>query len=327
MKYSKKAYPLAEEELSKRRNAAEDEQKQRFQEISAISPEIVEIDRKIKGLNFELLKAISNKTENVSAGEMILQIKENNIKAHQRKADILKQLNYPEDYLDTKYTCEKCMDTGYVDGVMCGCMTKLLSEYTFEEMAENCEIALHDFDEFKLTYYPVGNGEEDDRTKMSRNLNRCIKYANDFTTKSNSIFMIGNTGLGKTMLCSCIAKKVVLQGNSVIFRSITRVFEDILAEHYGRRDGNTLDELKMADLVILDDLGSEYNNQSDPFLYQILNDRINRCRPTIISTNLSIPQLYERYNERIVSRLFGEFEPMYFVGNDIRIQKLENGLR
>ena len=64
MKYSKKAYPLAEEELSKRRNAAEDEQKQRFQEISAISPEIVEIDRKIKGLNFELLKAISNKTEN-----------------------------------------------------------------------------------------------------------------------------------------------------------------------------------------------------------------------------------------------------------------------
>ena len=326
MKYSKNAFVLAEDELSRRRREAEAVQKQHFLEVSAISPEIAEVERKIKNLNFDLLKAVFDKSGTVSSGDMVIQIKENNLNAHKRKSEILKQLNYPEDYLDTKYTCEKCMDTGYVDGVMCGCMTKLLSEYTFEEMAENCEIALHDFDEFKLAYYPVGNGEEDDRTKMSKNLNRCIKYANDFTTKSNSIFMIGNTGLGKTMLCSCIAKKVVLQGNSVIFRSITRVFEDILAEHYGRRDGNTLDELKMTDLVILDDLGSEYNNQSDPFLYQILNDRINRCRPTIISTNLSIPQLYERYNERIVSRLFGEFEPMYFVGNDIRIQKLENGL-
>ena len=119
-------------------------------------------------------------------------------------------------------------------------------------------------------------------------------------------------------------KKVIEKGNSVIFRSIMKVFEDALAEHYGKKTGDTLGELQKADLVILDDLGSEYGNQSDPILYQILNDRINLHKPTIISSNLSIQQICDRYNERIVSRLFGEFEPMQFVGNDIRIEKRSN---
>ena len=324
MKYSKNAFVLAEDELSRRRREAEAVQKQHFLEVSAVSPEIAEVERKIKSLNFDLLKAVFDKSGTVSSGDMIIQIKENNLNAHQRKSEILKQLNYPEDYLDTRYSCEKCKDTGYVDGVMCSCFEQLLAKYSFEEMTANCEIALHDFDEFQLAYYPIGNDSEDDRTKMSKNLNRCIKYANDFTTKSNSIFMIGNTGLGKTLLCSCIAKKVIEKGNSVIFRSIMKVFEDALAEHYGKKTGDTLGELQKADLVILDDLGSEYGNQSDPILYQILNDRINLHKPTIISSNLSIQQICDRYNERIVSRLFGEFEPMQFVGNDIRIEKRSN---
>ena len=324
MKYSKNAFVLAEDELSRRRREAEAVQKQHILEVSAISPEIAEVERKIKNLNFDLLKAVFDKSGTVSSGDMVIQIKENNLNAHKRKSEILKQLNYPEDYLDTRYSCEKCKDTGYVDGVMCSCFEQLLAKYSFEEMTANCEIALHDFDEFQLAYYPVGNDSEDDRTKMSKNLNRCIKYANDFTTKSNSIFMIGNTGLGKTLLCSCIAKKVIEKGNSVIFRSIMKVFEDALAEHYGKKTGDTLGELQKADLVILDDLGSEYGNQSDPILYQILNDRINLHKPTIISSNLSIQQICDRYNERIVSRLFGEFEPMQFVGNDIRIEKRSN---
>lgn len=324
MKYSKNAYILAEDEIARRRRDAEAVQKQHYLEISAVSSEIADVERKIKNLNFDLLKAVFNKNETSDSGKMLMQIKENNLKAHQRKEEILKQLNYPEDYLDTKYYCDKCKDTGYVDGVMCSCLEQLLAKFDFEEKTANCEIALHDFDEFQLSYYPVGNGNDDDRSKMSKNLNRCIKYANDFSEKSNSIFMIGNTGLGKTLLCSCIAKKVIEKGSTVIFRSIIKVFEDALAEHYGKRTGDTLGELQKADLVILDDLGSEYGNQSDSILYQILNDRINLRKPTIISSNLSVQQLCDRYNERIVSRLFGEFEPMQFVGNDIRIEKRSN---
>ncbi len=324
MKYSNNAYLKAENELIKRKNAAESEQMMRFREVSSIEPELVDLDRQIKSVNFDLLKAITNKTSDKTSSELVMQIKNNNQKAHQRKEQILQKIGYPADYLDTKYTCADCLDTGYVDGKMCKCFEQLLRKFSFEEKTEKCDIALHDFDEFKLDYYPSGSGKDDARNQMSIILNKCISYANSFGAKSLSLFMLGNTGLGKTFLCSCIAKRIIENGYSVVFRSVLKVFEDALAEHYGKRDGNTLEELNNADLVILDDLGSEFGTQSDPILYQIINDRINLCKPTIITSNLSIQQLNKRYNERIISRLFGEFELLPFVGNDIRVEKSRN---
>ena len=84
---------------------------------------------------------------------------------------------------------------------------------------------------------------------------------------------------------------------------------------------NTLDDLSNADLVILDDLGSEFSDRSDPILYQVINDRLNKHKPTIITTNFTAQQINERYNERIFSRLFGAYKCHPFVGNDIRMLK------
>ncbi len=321
MKYSPKVYLLAEAEISKRRAAAENEQMKHLEEVKAIAPQITEVDKRIKGLNFELLKAITNKSSDMKASEMVMQIKENNRLAHDKKAEILKSIGYPEDYLDTKYYCEECSDRGEHDGFKCKCFKDLLRSFSFKENSENCDIMLHDFDEFCLDYYPNENTNDDPHSKMSLILNKSISYANSFSPESESLFMIGNTGLGKTFLCSCIAKKVIENGNTVVFRSILKVFEDVLAEHYGKKSGDTLGRLMEADLVILDDLGSEFSDKSDPILYQILNDRINLHKPMILTSNMSIQQINKRYNERIVSRLFGEFVTYTFAGNDIRIEK------
>ncbi|MCR5717503.1 MAG: DNA replication protein DnaC, partial [Oscillospiraceae bacterium] len=76
------------------------------------------------------------------------------------------------------------------------------------------------------------------------------------------------------------------------------------------------------DLLILDDLGTEF---SSPFytsmIYNIINTRLNRGLPTIISTNLEWLELKSRYEERIVSRLYAVYDIMHFVGSDIRLQK------
>ena len=90
MKYSPKVYLLAEAEISKRRAAAENEQMKHLEEVKAIAPQITEVDKRIKGLNFELLKAITNKSSDMKASEMVMQIKENNRLAHDKKAEILK---------------------------------------------------------------------------------------------------------------------------------------------------------------------------------------------------------------------------------------------
>ncbi len=321
MKYTEQAFLKADAVLSDRRKTAELQQQKRFDEVSKISHELIEVDRKIKSLNFELLKAISNRTAGVSAKDAVMKIKENNLQAHKKKEDILKSIGYPPDYLEPVYQCSKCMDTGEVDGHRCECFTKLLEEFTFEQRSKDCEFELHDFDQFKLDLYPKHNNDGDPYDQMSKIYQNCLSYAAGFDCRSDSLLFIGNTGLGKTFMCSCIAKSVLQKGYTVVFRSILKVMEDILAEHFGKRTGNTLDDLKDADLLILDDLGSEFSDQSDPMLYQILNDRINLHKPTIVTTNMTAQQINSRYNERIFSRLFGEFKVLPFIGNDIRFER------
>ena len=82
-----------------------------------------------------------------------------------------------------------------------------------------------------------------------------------------------------------------------------------------------------ADLLILDDLGSEFQTQfTDSVLYELINERINERRPTLISTNLTVNEVGKKYNDRIVSRITGCFRPFFFAGSDVRLVKLRNGI-
>lgn len=320
MKYTEQAYLKAENELNNRRKAAENEYLDHCAKAYEAAPELIEINEKITSVNCEIIKAITDRSSGKKPSELVMQIKENNRLAHEKKAAILKKVGLPQDFLDHKYTCRICNDSGFVDGIRCKCYEQLLEEYSISEVSQDCDIKLHSFDEFMLSYYPGGNDSNSPRHQMELILNKCIEYANNFGENSGSLFLYGNTGLGKTFLSSCIANAVINKGYFVVFRSILKVFEDALAEHFGKKTGNTLEKLSKADLLILDDLGSEFGSQSDPILYQILNDRINLNKPTVITSNLSLQELNGRYNERIVSRLLGEFRRFPFVGEDIRFK-------
>ena len=104
---------------------------------------------------------------------------------------------------------------------------------------------------------------------------------------------------------------------------------NIEKEHFDRAANSGSDTLKIlinADLLILDDLGSEFQtNFNESALYNILNSRINRGLPTIISSNLSGKDLQQKYNDRIVSRLLSVYKLLLFVGQDIRqLKRLQN---
>ena len=79
--------------------------------------------------------------------------------------------------------------------------------------------------------------------------------------------------------------------------------------------------LERPDLLILDDLGTEFLSQFvTAMLYNIINTRLLEGRPTIISTNLSFQEISKRYTDRLTSRLFGGYMHFEFLGRDIRIQ-------
>ena len=60
-------------------------------------------------------------------------------------------------------------------------------------------------------------------------------------------------------------------------------------------------------------------------LYKIINTRLlnqnGKITKTIISTNLDLQGLFSTYDERIVSRIVGNYNICYFFGDDIRFKK------
>jgi DNA replication protein DnaC len=228
---------------------------------------------------------------------------------------------YPEDYLDIHYTCSKCNDTGYCRNNFCECFKKLYSSLSAESINKKAKLQLSSFDTFSLSYY---TGE--DYNTMQRIFNFSRNYAENFNEKSESILMFGGTGLGKTHLSLAIANVVLQRGYSVIYDSTISILRSIEHEHFSYKHSSEMIDLVMdTDLLIMDDLGTEYQNQFySSTIYDIINSRLNSGKPTIISTNLDYAGIRNRYEERVVSRITAVYTCMEFKGEDVRFQLKRN---
>lgn len=281
----------------------------RTDKICSEIPEIAEINRSLFNTGREIMNIIS-KGGNVS----IEKIRQKNIESQNKMKHLLVSHGYSSDYLDLHYNCPKCSDTGYNNSEFCDCMKKLIEEFMAEEVNRNSNIELSDFDSFDLKYY---TGE--DYFTMQKIFGFTKNYAEKFTLNSENILMSGSTGLGKTHLSLAVANKVMRRGFNVIYDSALNVMYNVDKERYN--EGDTLKAIMNADLLILDDLGAEQETKSSvSTVYNIINTRIARRKPTVISTNLESNEISQRYGARVRSRLIGNYRQLHFSGNDIRLQ-------
>ena len=137
----------------------------------------------------------------------------------------------------------------------------------------------------------------------------------------------GETGLGKTFLSNCIAKALLPTRHTVLYQSSIHLFEEVCGDAVMRKDSSLkskeiYDYLFSCDLLIIDDLGTEFTNSFvSSELYNILNTRMRNNRSTVISTNLNLKELTERYSDRISTRIFAEYKVCNFYGSNIRLAK------
>lgn len=324
MHYSVEVIERAREEIKLRRESAVNERNRRISEIRVKAPEIAKLVDELPLTSLKLTQAIIGGADN--SKELIEKIKNENLETQKTIRKMLCEFSYPEDYFEFHYTCPLCKDNGSVLGRNCSCYEELLMKYAVEELNAKSKITLHDFDEFRLEYYPTTqiSANHTVRNQMLAVYEYCYDYAKNFNTDSPSLILTGATGLGKTFLSSAIAKVVSQNGFSVVFDSVSGILGKIEDEHFGRSEGSTLQLILNADLVILDDVGSEFiTNFTSSTLYDILNTRMNCSFPTIVSTNFSNAELDMKYNERIISRI-SSFIPIHFAGNDIRQIILKN---
>ena len=254
-------------------------------------------------------------------------------KAKQDLTALLAASGRPADALEPHFTCKKCQDTGMFEGHTCGCVHKVMQKLRREEIESLSSLSISSFDTMELRCYPNTMDAklgEPVRTYMGGLLQELRTYAEEFDHDSESLMLFGNAGLGKTHAALAIAGIVLEKDLDVIYVSSPDFFAKLEALHFGADPGGEEETLLQtaagADLLILDDLGTEFNSSFFlSTLYSLLNNRLGAHLPTIVTTNITDGALLEKlYTEKISSRL-SSFVPCLFVGEDIRGLKASEG--
>ena len=319
MSMNEKHFNKASALLEQRRSINRATEELRHSEVCKKLPKYAQLEEQLAETSKDLIMLLLNKEGNTE--ERLSLIEQNNLSLQSQMKDLLTEGGFPEDYLEHIYTCPKCCDKGTVDGKWCECFNRLMLKSAAEDLNEVSPLKLSSFDKFRLDLYSDAKDEKlgtSPRAIMKQNLDYCMRYASDFSADSDSILMNGGTGLGKTHLSLAIAEAAIEKGHSVIYGSCPEFLRTLEREHFGRSAEDTMPSLTRCDLLILDDLGAETDKPLyTSLLYELINSRISRCLPTIISSNLDVNELKQRYHDRIWSRLFS-MEVLMFVGNDVR---------
>ncbi len=328
MPYKREIFEKAQEILDKRRNQAEAKNTAVMMMFENTEPLYREYRNEMIASVKEAVKAIDMSPD--KAAQFIEEQKTRNLAAQQNVKRLLRKHGLPEDYLEVKYSCPECEDTGVVGTRLCSCHIQLLKDLAYEEAGKKSPLKICTFDEFKLSYYSDKKESSYDvspREKMTEILSFCKEYAEGFDRNSPSVLMAGKTGLGKTHLSLAIVGKVIEKGYSVLYNSAQNFFRELQNERFGKSGSSAFENMMLeCDLLVIDDLGAEFSTTfTVSALYNIVNTRINTGLPTIISTNLSLTEIENQYSNRISSRFIGEYSHLIFEGKDIRQIKNEEG--
>lgn len=308
-----------------RMNAAND-RKRRIEAVNKSFPRIGEIDKEIFRRGLDNTNNILKNPE--KKDEFNRDFSENLKRLNEEKKKIMRENNIPDDYNKYKYSCENCHDTGYDDnGKKCRCFRqKLINEaYSMSNMSEI--IRTQNFDTFSFDYYSKQQSENgiSPYENMMKIYKNCRRFCENFENETKGLVFYGPTGLGKTFLSSAVAKEIMDSGKTVIYVRATKLFSMYEDYKFGRNtDRSVIDNIYNADLLIIDDLGTEpFNKNNLSFLFDIVNERIAKNKKIIINTNLQISEITKIYSMRFTSRLYEYFMLYKFFGDDIRIQKLK----
>jgi len=298
---------------------------ERREEVYQALPRLAELDSMVRKLS---LKYVSNSLENDEQASLDY---EKELEAIQtERTSLLQSHGWDESYFEPTFDCPDCKDTGYINGEKCHCLKKRAIKLFYDQSNLDRRFDSDNFEHFDLNVY--SEEIEDSLTGMtSRSIMKDVLVtAKDFVDQFDNCFqnllMYGNTGIGKTFLSHCIAKELIETGHSVLYLDAIKFFDILEARQFDRTlsyndKDSMLSYILDSDLLIIDDLGTEMANSfTTTQLYHVIESRLHRENPTIITTNLSIQNMNELYTERVFSRIAKYYTKLRMIGDDIRLK-------
>ena len=316
-------------EYDQKKRKAELDLEKRKQELYEKVPRLQEIEDSLNTFAITTTKNILN-GNTTSFNELTSKVE--NLKKEKEK--ILQNNDIPKEFLEPYYECKICKDTGYIQtqnsaSAMCPCLKQKLLDISYNKSNIN-KLDFENFSNFDINMYSDEINEEKYHSSVSPRQNILIikkivdNFLADFDNpKGKNLLFTGSPGLGKTFLSNCIAKELIDNGKIVLYQTAPIMLDNIIDCKFGKNNisKDFLDNIFNSDLLIIDDLGTEsINNIKFTELFNVINTRILSNKKTIISTNLSIQNLFSIYDERIVSRIVGYYNICKFFGDDIRFK-------
>jgi len=245
---------------------------------------------------------------------------------------LLVEHGFSADFLTLKHVCNKCEDTGFVGWPVkekCSCLSQKLLTRLYE-LSDFADLDFQNFDTFNLSIFPelAIEGSKLNQREYMKNLKELLlNYAVNFpSNEKKTILFSGKTGLGKTFLLNCMSKVILEKGHTTLRISAYNMSNKLFSSVFQGASDNQyiVQSLFDVELLIIDDLGTEIqrNNFTSEDLFNILNERMTKNKHTFLSTNLSLPELRDRYSDRITSRLYDTSKTMLvkFSGQDVRLK-------
>lgn len=242
----------------------------------------------------------------------------------------LKKAGFDEDYLQPRYRCAKCKDTGFVGEPIrerCECFMARVRQLSVERQGMGIDPS-ETFSAYNAEIYPDVPLEKrpghTQRSYMELVKARCMAYADAYPhDPRRNLLFVGAAGLGKTYLLNCVGNALLEKGVPVLKVTSYQLTERMRAAVF-QHDWEGFSAVLETPVLLLDDLGAEpiINNVTIEQLFTLLNERELNGLHTVISTNLTPLELKARYTERIGSRLMDRRSTamLPFYGDDVRLK-------
>jgi len=319
MKTYKDAYAL----LLEKQTAFKSVQRQKKATLYKKTPSLSTIDHEMNILGIALTRAtVSRELEKMD------DIRE---KMDALTAEKLKLAAGYEDLLIQNYYCPLCKDQGMVDNEICQCLGQCLAETSFSTYDLKSKALKENFHNFNSQYYSdvaIGEGEPSPRKNALKIKETMQKYCKNYDAISDHLLFTGSPGVGKTFMSNCIVNALTQKGYGIIYVTAAHLVSSIQDQLFrgGKTSTQVFEPLLLCDLLIIDDLGAEFSSEySQKQLYEVIDSRLNAEKKMIISTNLSVLKIQQTYDERLSSRIRGNFKTIPFLGEDIRLLKARKG--
>lgn len=299
------------------------EQKRRVEHAYSLSPRLRAIDQEISALSASRarLRIMGKEEDSESLNALVRERKK-------ERADVLSSLHLAPDYMEMRYHCPDCRDTGFIGSEKCHCFQQAAVNLLYDQSNIREILEKENFETFSLDCYSPQYDPalgQSTREYMRSVQKRCLAFVQNYPDEGRNIMFTGTTGVGKTFLSNCIAKAMIEACYSVVYLTATELF-NIFSRGCFSYEEDASDEIDHyildSDLLIIDDLGTERANSfTVSKLFYCINERFVRKKGTIISTNLKPGEIRDLYSERVASRILSNYEIITLFGDDIRIIK------